>query len=120
MLVAFICNLSANIQPATISTKATAVIHSSRDNGPNSASALRAAAGASGVEPTPGGKSRAMSQGNKTIHTSVGTDDAMIHLPKPTFTPYSRATCIAIGLAEVAVIQSAEDTARLAMAQNIR
>jgi hypothetical protein len=34
--------------------------------------------------------------------------------------PNSCATCVPIGLPDVAVIQSAEDTARLAMVQNIR
>src|SRR6185312_10695648 len=119
-LVTFRFSLSANIQPVTISTNAMAVIHSSRDSGPSSASAFRAAAGASGVAPTPGGNKRASNQGSARIETSAGTDEAISHFPKPTFTPYFCATWIAIGFADVAVIHSAEETARPAMVQNIR
>src|SRR5207248_2679624 len=120
MLVTFKCSRSAKIQPTTIDTKATAVIHSSRDRDPKSANALRAAAGASGVSPTPGGNKRASNQGNVTIATSAGTQAAMSHFPNPTSKPYSFATCTAIGFADVAVIQRADDTAKLAMPQNIR
>ena len=86
------CSLSAKIQPVTISTKDIAVIHSSRDKGPKSASAFLAAAGASGVAPTPGGKKREINHGNARIVMSAGTDEAISHFPKPTLTPYSRAT----------------------------
>ena len=51
---------------------------------------------------------------------SAGTEAATSHLPKSISTPNSRAIWIPIGLADVAVIQSAEETARLAMPQNIR
>ncbi len=96
------------------------MIRSSRDSGPSAASALRAATGASGVSPTPGGKIRATTHGSSRIAVSAGTEAAMSHLPKPISSPNSRATWMPIGLADVAVIQSADETARLAIAQNIR
>ncbi len=120
MLVTFSPSLSAKIQPDTISANATAVIRSSRENGPNAARALRAATGASGVSPTRGGNSRAITQGKARIAVSAGTQEATNHFPKPIWIPYSRTSCIPIGFAEVAVIQRADDTARLAMVQNIR
>ena len=76
-LVTLRFSLSAKIQPVTISTNAMAVIHSSRDSGPSSASDFRAAAGASGVAPTPGGNKRASNQGSARIETSAGTDEAI-------------------------------------------
>ena len=51
---------------------------------------------------------------------SAGTQEARSQLPKPTSMPDWRITCTPIGLAEVAVIHRAEETARLAMPQNIR
>ena len=112
--------MSAKIQPETISTNATAVILSSRDMRPSCASALRAATGASGVAPTPGGKNRATTRGSSRIAVSAGTEAATSHLPKPISRPNSFATWMPIGLADVAVIHSADDTARLAMPQYIR
>ena len=120
MLVTLSCSASANIQPDTISAKATAVIHSSRESGPSSASILRAATGASGVSRTRGGKSQPMTHGRARIAVSAGTEATSSHLPKPISRPNSRTTCRPIGLAEVAVIQSADETARLAMLQNMR
>ena len=55
MLVTLSFSASARIHPPTMTAKTTAVIHSSRVSGPSSASALRAASGASGVRPTRGG-----------------------------------------------------------------
>ncbi len=98
----------------------TAVIRSSRDIGPMLASSARADAGASGVLPTRGGKSFETSRGNKTIATSAGTHDARIQGANPILSPNFSAICTPIGLAEVAVNQSADETARLAMAQNIK
>ncbi len=120
MLVTLSLSESAKIQPATISTNAAAVIFSSRVRGPIAANAVRAAAGASGVAPTPGGNSRATTSGSRTMAVSAGTDAATSHLPKPMSRPKSRATCRPIGFADVAVIHSAEETARLAIPQNIR
>ena len=120
MLVTFSPSLSAKIQPDTISVNATAVIRSSRESGPSVASALRAATGASGVSPTVGGNSRAINQGKARMAVSAGTQEATNHFPKPIWIPYCRATCIPIGFAEVAVIHRADDTARLAIVQNIR
>ena len=108
------------IQPATISTKVTAVIHSSRDIRPMPASSLRAAAGASGVLPTRGGKSFATIRGRSPIATSEGTAEARSHFPKSISSPACWTICTAIGLAEVAVIHSAEETARPAIEQNMR
>ena len=51
---------------------------------------------------------------------SDGTAEARSHLPKSISSPAFCTICTAIGLAEVAVIQSAEETARLAIAQNMR
>ena len=50
----------------------------------------------------------------------AGTEAAISHWPKPMLIPYCCATWIAMGFADVAVIHSADDTARLAMALNIR
>ena len=96
------------------------MIHSSRDIVPMPASSLRAAAGASGVAPTRGGKSFATSSGNIPIATSAGTQEARSQDPNPISSPNFCAICTPIGLAEVAVIQRAEETARLAIAQNMR
>ena len=109
-----------NTQPATISTKITAVTRSSRDMDPMLARSLRAAAGASGVAPTPGEKIFETSSGSITIAVSVGTEEASSQVPKPISMPASFAICTPIGLHEVAVSHRAEDTARLAIAQNIR
>ncbi len=103
-----------------MNTKVTAVIHSSRDMRPMPASSLRAAAGASGVLPTPGGKNFATISGSSAIATSVGTDEARIHLPKSIDRPAFSAICTPIGLQDVAVIHSADETARPAIEQNIR
>ena len=51
---------------------------------------------------------------------NAGTDAANSQLPKLIFTPYCAASETPIGLAEVAVSQSAEETLRLAMPQNMR
>ena len=120
MLVTLRPSLSAKIQPATITTKVTAVIHSSRDSGPMLAIAARAAAGASGVAPTRGGNSLETSRGNNPIATSAGTQEAMSQDPNPISTPNFCEICTPIGLADVAVIHSAEETARLAIVQNMR
>ena len=109
-----------NTQPATITANVPAVIHSSRDIGPMRARSLRAAAGASGVAPTRGGKSFATSRGNIAIAMSDGTEEARSQLPKPISSPAFCAICAPIGLHEVAVIQRAEETARLAIPQNMR
>ena len=111
---------SAKIQPVTMSTNATAVIRSSRESGPSTASSLRAATGASGVLPTPGGNRYATTRGSSRIAVSAGTDATRSHFPKLIGTPNSFATWMPIGLAEVAVIQRAEETARPAIVQNIR
>ncbi|EXI70635.1 MAG: hypothetical protein AW07_03965 [Candidatus Accumulibacter sp. SK-11] len=52
--------------------------------------------------------------------TSDGTQDASSHEPKFTCRPCSAASPAPIGLPDVAVNQSAEVIARLAMPQNIR
>ena len=91
--------MSPNTQPATITTKVTAVIHSSRDIAPMPASSLRAAAGASGVAPTPGGKIFATSRGNIAIAMSDGTEEARNQFPKPISSPAFCAICTPIGLA---------------------
>ena len=73
-----------------------------------------------GVLPTPGETSFATSRGRSTIARSDGTEDARNHRPKSISSPDSFAICTPIGLQEVAVIQRAEETARLAIAQNMR
>ena len=120
MLVTFSFRVSANIQPDTITTKANAVIFSSRESGPIAASAVRAAAGASGVSRTPGGKTRERIRGIATIAISAGSDAVRSHLPNPISIPKCCAIWMPIGFAEVAVIQRADETARLAMPQNTR
>jgi hypothetical protein len=114
------CSALPNTQPATITTNVTAVIRSSRDIAPMPARSLRAAAGASGVAPTPGEKISKTSRGNITIALSVGTEEARSQLPKPISSPAFCAIWTPIGLQEVAVSQRAEETARLAIAQNMR
>ena len=119
-LVVLSCSMLPKTQPATISTKVPAVIHSSRDIRPMAASSLRAAAGASGVLPTPGGKSCATIRGSSAIAMSEGTDEARSHFPKSISSPACWTICTAIGLADVAVIHNAEETARPAIEQNMR
>jgi len=51
---------------------------------------------------------------------NAGTEAAMSQLPKPICSPNCFAIWIPIGLADVAVIQRADETARLAIPQNIR
>ena len=51
---------------------------------------------------------------------SAGTEATSSHVPKSIFRPCSAASDTPIGLAEVAVSHSADETARLAMPQNIR
>src|SRR5262245_31218066 len=61
-----------------------------------------------------------MIQGRRTIAVSAGTQDATSHEPKPIVRPDARAISTPIGFADVAVSQSAEETLRLTMPQNIR
>ncbi len=58
--------------------------------------------------------------GNMAIATSVGTEEAHSQLPNPISSPAFCTICTLIGLHDVAVIQRAEETARLAIAQNMR
>ncbi len=110
----------AETHPVTISTNATATTFSSRLNGPIERRAARAAAGASGVPRTPGGNSQYSTRGRRRTAASAGTDAARSHEPKLIFRPNWRAISTPIGFTDVAVIQSAEETARLAMPQNMR
>jgi hypothetical protein len=52
--------------------------------------------------------------------TSAGTEATSSQEPKLTCIPFSAASETPIGLAEVAVSHSADETLRLAMPQNIR
>ena len=106
--------------PVTISTNATATTVSSRVSGPMDRRAARAAAGASGVARTPGGNSQYSTSGSSSTAASAGTDAARSHEPKVIFRPNCCAISTPIGFTDVAVSQSAEDTARLAMPQNMR
>ncbi len=63
---------------------------------------------------------RATSQGSSKIAISAGTAATTSHLPKPMSTPNSLTIWTPSGLAEVAVIQSADETDRLAIPQNMR
>ncbi len=72
------------------------------------------------MAPTRGGKSFATIHGSSVIAVSAGTHEATSQLPKPISIPDWRITCTPMGLAEVAVIHRAEETARLAIAQNMR
>ena len=54
------------------------------------------------------------------IAQSVGTHAARSHRPNPISTPSPRAISVPSGLAAIAVSQSADDTLRLAMPENIR
>jgi len=58
-----------------MNAKMPAVIHSSRLSGPSAASSFRAATGASGVRPTPGGKMRATM---KTAGDSYTTTSGLV------------------------------------------
>lgn len=119
-LVTLRCRASAKTQLSTMNAKAPEVIHSSRVSGPSVPSSLRAATGASGVAPTPGGNMLAITRGSNKIAIRAGTDDIISHLPNPISTPNCCATWMPMGLADVAVIQRADETARLAIPQNIR
>jgi hypothetical protein len=120
MAVRSIFSVPAVTHPATISTNATATIFSSRDSGPIERRALRAAAGASGVPRTPGGNNQYSTSGRSSTVASAGTEAAKSHEPKLIFTSKWRAISTPIGFTEVAVSQRAEETARLAMPQNMR
>ena len=52
--------------------------------------------------------------------TSAGTEAASSQFPNPISTPSFWAICTPMGFADVAVSQRAEETARLAIAQNMR
>src|SRR5262245_51572011 len=54
------------------------------------------------------------------IASSVGTDEAISHEPKPMSTPKWRAISVPSGLAAIAVSQRADDRLRLTMPENIR
>src|SRR5690348_14901580 len=119
-LVALMFNWLPSTQPAIISAKIAAVISSFLDIDPIDARSLRAAPGASGVAPTPGGKILKTRNGNIAIATSVGTHEASSQLPNPISNPAFCTIWMPIGLQDVAVIQRAEETARPAIEQNIR
>jgi hypothetical protein len=63
---------------------------------------------------------RATTQGSSRSAVSAGTAATTNHLPKPIATPKSLTIWTPSGLAEVAVIQSADETDKLAIPQNIR
>ena len=63
---------------------------------------------------------RATTHGSSRIAVRAGAEAIISHLPNPISTPNRCATWIPTGLADVAVIHSADETARLAIAQNIR
>ena len=113
-------SVPAVTHPVTISTNATATTFSSRLKGPIERRAARAAAGASGVPRTPGGKTQYSTKGRSSTAAIAGTDAARSQEPKLIFRPNCRAISTPIGFTDVAVSQSAEETARLAMPQNIR
>ena len=83
-------------------------------------SAARAAAAPRAWPMTSGRISLKSSQGSNAIATSVGTDEATSHEPKPISRPWPRAISAPSGLAAIAVNHSADDTVRLAMPENIR
>jgi hypothetical protein len=88
--VRFSLKTPAKIHAPTMSAKVTAVTHSSRDSGPISRRAWRAAAGASGVSVTPGGNTQKIRRGSRAITvTSAGTEATNSHVPKSTFNPCS-------------------------------
>ena len=99
---------------------AASTIFSWRVSGPSAASARRAAAGASGVAVRSGAISQWRSGGMSAMPTSVGSEAASSHDPNPISTPNDRAISAPIGLAAIAVIQSADDRLRLTMPENIR
>ena len=64
---------------------------------------------------TSGDMSLYSSSGSRSIATSVGTDDASSHEPKPISTPNGLAISAPSGLAAMAVSHSADETLRLAI-----
>jgi hypothetical protein len=60
------------------------------------------------------------SKGRTSIAASVGTAAATSHEPKPMSTPKGRAISDPRGLAAIAVSQSADETLRLAIPENMR
>jgi hypothetical protein len=108
------------IQPDTIRTNATAVIHSSRESGPDGRKGLaRRDWSIRCLADTRREQTRAMIQGKATIAVNTGTEEAVSHLPKLISSPNSRTNWIPIGFADVAIIHNADDTARLAIVQTI-
>jgi hypothetical protein len=59
-------------------------------------------------------------RGRRRMAASAGTEAATSHEPNPIVRPACSASCTPMGLADVAVSQSAEETARLAIPQNMR
>ena len=119
--VRFRFKVPAMTQPVTMSAKDTATIHSSRLRGPIERSAARAAAGASGEAVTPGGYNRYRNQGkqqDRGQRRNRRGDEPRAEVDRRGRT--ASATDTPIGLTEVAVSQRAEETARLAIPQNIR
>jgi len=72
------------------------------------------------VEFCSGPMSHRNSSGMRTIPTSVGTEAAISHEPKPIWTPRARAISAPNGFAAIAVNQSADERLRLAIPENIR
>ena len=121
MLVTLSFSVSAKIQPDTISTNATAVILSSRVSGPIAASAVARGGRRVGRRAHAGREELRDDQRQQRGSPSAPAPrPSTSHLPKPISSPNSRAIWTPIGLADVAVIHSADETARLAMPQNIR
>src|SRR6185503_13341902 len=58
--------------------------------------------------------------GRTTMQTMVGTEAAISHDPKPISTPDSLAIAAPSGLPAIAVSQSADDSVRLTIPENIR
>ena len=120
MLVTFSPSLSAKIQPDTISANAAAGDSFVARQRSQCCKRFTRGLGASGVSSTPGGNNRAINQGKQRSAVKAGTAEAINHFPKPIGCHTAAPACSPMGLAEVAVIHRADDTARLAMAQNIR
>ena len=115
------CSALPKTQPATISTKITGRDPLVSRHRAHAGEILARRRGGLGRLPDAAAERASQrSAATAAIATSDGTEEARSQLPKPILSPAFCAICTPIGLAEVAVIQSAEESARPAIEQNMR
>ena len=112
--------MAAAAHKPTIPANVAATIFSCGRSGPSSASARRAARGASGVAVTSGLMTLYRTSGSRAIAARVGMEDATNQEPNPISRPWARAISAPRGFAAMAVNHRADETVRLAMPENMR